>query len=1054
MSPLSLRSTIARPLLGLVVACAAALWAGPASAATAEIEKVFAGPVAVGGPCGPDATATNTAASAYTDFCLAFRASDGPPTDVDLKRQVIDTPQGFAGTADEFPQCTDAQFAVDDPGNASCPPASQMGEVASDITVALGDPFGPDASPLLTSLALAETVKMNGDIDLEPTGPVFNLEHSDNEVARLGIDLRPSAFGLTNEPNVKLIVRVSLRPAPDVGLRSFVDDLPTRADTTAFGTDKDLTVREFSLVFWGTPRGAMPGPFAFVGADCTRDQQASINAVAYDGTPSSGVSAPYRLTGCDNPAIQFKPSITVSTTENRPDVTTATSVRVGFGRSTDPGYVASAVRTAVVALPDGLAFSGQIASGQNGLPLCTPALYGQSTVEPSRCPEASAIGDVRLVTPTLDKPLTGRVFLGAQPAPGALPDLYIEAELGPGVDAPRVKLRGSLAIDAANRIVTTLTDLPELPVSEFVLNFRGGDHAAIVTPTSCGTFSGAMAATPYSTPGTATDLPITYAVSDDCAGATGFAPSVAFAIDRPMAGAASPLTTAITRPDRSERIARIRIDLPAGVLANLKGVPECYQADARAGACSEATRIGSVSSLVGVGPAPFAAAGSVYLTDRSPGAVAGIALKVPVVFGDVDLGVLNVLARVEIRPGDLGLRLLAEVPERFRGIPLNVRAITVRLDRPGFSLNPTNCGVLASTSQLASFGGTIADARATVQVGGCEGLAFEPRLDAAVTGSTSRLDRPMVSVRIQNAEGASALRAATVTLPIGLGVDLAQIPRGCDRGEFLAGGCPATAIVGRVNGALSIADERLVGNLYLLKPARGKVFPGLGLAFTGRFAGRVAGEASVDTKTGQLITSFPVVPDLPLTDLQIDVLGGRGGILVSNGKLCSGKPSDFEATFGSQSGRGATQRARTYCGVTLGEKAPAVRGRLRGTRSGRPSLALSISSKAAGQRIRRLDVSLPAGFSVSTSRATRSSYLRVSKLTTRGKAKTKRTGRYAFRATLPKRGSSQARVLARGGAITLSRKSLRRSRKTVTVVATIRYTSGATVVVPVRVKPR
>ncbi len=129
------------------------------------------------------------------------------------------------------------------------------------------------------------------------------------------------------------------------------------------------------------------------------------------------------------------------------------------------------------------------------------------------------------------------------------------------------------------------------------------------------------------------------------------------------------------------------------------------------------------------------------------------------------------------------------------------------------------------------------------------------------------------------------MRQTFVTLPKGIGVDLAQIPRACPQDTFIAGGCPDVAKIGKIAGALAIADEPLTGDLYLLKPPAGKVLPGLGLAFTGRFAGRVIGSNAVDAKTGQLITQFESVPDLPLTALQIDIAGGTGGPVIATRAL-------------------------------------------------------------------------------------------------------------------------------------------------------------------------
>ena len=109
------------------------------------------------------------------------------------------------------------------------------------------------------------------------------------------------------------------------------------------------------------------------------------------------------------------------------------------------------------------------------------------------------------------------------------------------------------------------------------------------------------------------------------------------------------------------------------------------------------------------------------------------------------------------------------------------------------------------------------------------------------------------------------MRATDVMLPDGVGVDLTQIPRACPQDTFKAGGCPDIAKIGTVSGSLAITDEPLAGSVYLLKPPAGSVLPGLGLEFTGRFAGRVIGANAVDTKTGRLISRFDAIPDLPLT---------------------------------------------------------------------------------------------------------------------------------------------------------------------------------------------
>ena len=1046
--PITLLAVVAAMLLGL-------LGAAPASAAPAQVSKVFGGPITTGGACNPDAAATKTDAAEFTDFCVSFRATnDEGPEGVDLKSQVVDTPRGFAGIADAYPQCTDAQFNKASEANAACPANSQMGQVAAKIRARASTDPGT-----IALLQFAGATDGNGVASLAPTGAVFNLEHSENEVARLGIDLRPTALGgAIDQPNVKIVVRVTLRPSPDVGLRSIIDDMPNKAHVKVdlIGLDNanaPLAVDEFNLLFWGPQRGAMARPFGFLGADCSNTQETKIRATDYNGGTTGADSATYQLTDCEDPNIQFKPSVAFSTSENRPDVTTETTVSVKFGASDNPNYQVAGPKKTVVTLPTGLSFSGQIASGANGLPLCKTEQFAQFNNAASSCPDATAVGTVSFESPVQTRKLTGKVFLGQQPQQFALPDIYIEAQLGPAADAPRVKLVGRLTVDAQNRIVTTLDDLPEVPVTEFLLTFRGGDQSAVVTPPTCGDFTGGLDAYGYNKPAVASSSTANYSITQDCDAVKNFAPTVGFELDNKQAGASGPVTAGVTRPDRSERLGKAQIDLPAGLLSNLKGVPECSLDAARANACPADTKIGTASSLAGVGPAPYKADGTVYLTQREEGAVAGVAISFPVVFGEVNLGTLAVLARIEIRPGDLGLRFVANVPERFAGVPLNIRSFSVRLDRPGFPLNPTNCGVLTSTSKITSLAGTVADAPASIQVTGCDKLRFEPQIDAAVTGSTGQLGRPNVSVRVQNADGASALRQTFVTLPKGIGVDLAQIPRGCAVDEFLGGGCARTSIIGKVAASLTITDERLSGDLYLLKAAPGKTLPGLGIAFTGRFAARLTGENAVDSKTGQLITSFAALPDLPLTDFQIDITGGTGGPVISTRALCESTTVDFNARFVAHSGPSVNRTAKTYCGIPLGQRLPKVTAKLSGVRKGKPALSLTATAPS-GMKMTRLDIAFPKGYTVSKSRAKSRKSIVVKKLSVKGKVSSKRTSSTKLRVTLPSKGTTKAQLLTRTGAISIKSSKLRKTKAKQIVLLTVRYTGGVSATMPVRLTPR
>lgn len=1003
----------------------------PAGAARAAvpITSVYAGPITAASDCEPDGSGAVpvTQAGGRPDFCVAFALSSPPPPGDDLQRQVVDTPLGFAGDPTGRPVCTTAQFAPTTTADVTCDPASQVGTASTDLRLQV------------TPTAVLPLFGVSGR--------AYVITPQPDELARVGIVLDPP-----NNPKVKIQISITLRPQPEVGLRSTIDNLPKQVclNFPTARCDYAIALDRFALRFWGSPADhpTMPAPFALVGTDCAADQVTTIRATSYDGTPTEG-SSRYRLTDCAT--APFAPSLAVSTTEQRPDVPTEATVSARFSAGAG-GRVASPPRRTVVTLPSGVTLSAQIASGAAGLPVCSADAFGFTTVAAAACPAASAVGTVQITSPLLDAPLTGRAFVGAQREAGALPDLYVEAALGGDPNAPRVKLIGTLAVDDAGRLVATLDDLPQLPTTEVTLTFRGGDQAALVTPPTCRESEATIVATPASGAAAITATS-PYAIAQDCGAVGGFAPGIGFSSADPQAGGRAPFTTTITRPDRTQRLARTVIDLPPGQVADLKGVPECAQDVAARGACDPATRVGSVRALAGVGPAPTAITGSVFLTARSPGAVAGISIHVPVVLGEVNLGNLDVPARIEIRPEDLGLRIVADVPERFKGLPLDLRQLDVTLDRPGFPLNPTSCDQLSSTSQFTAFGGATASVAAGYRMQGCDRIAFAPALLAAVTGDTKNGGRPAVNVRIDSPAGTSALRRAAVTLPDGLSVDLKQLPRACPIDTFRAGACPDTSRIGRVSGSLAITDEPLGGSIYLLKPAPGTVLPGLGLDFVGRFAGRVVGSNAIDTKTGRIISRFDPIPDLPLTSLQVEIAGGNDGLLIATGALCT-QPVRFDGRLDGQNGGAVSRDATSVCGAPLGTRITTITGRMTGLRKGKPVLRLN-GRGDADRRVARIDLTLPSGWSLGSQRGKRPSrYASVSKLSVKGSAKVLRRSPRRLRLTMPKAGSSKFSLITRTGTISVRSSAARRTKVAVLITARITYRDGGTITVPLLLRPR
>ncbi|HET9591327.1 MAG TPA: hypothetical protein VFP17_00275, partial [Solirubrobacterales bacterium] len=102
--------------------------------------------------------------------------------------------------------------------------------------------------------------------------------------------------------------------------------------------------------------------------------------------------------------------------------------------------------------------------------ICTRVQFAQEA-----CPNGSIYGRARAITPLLDEPLEGPVYLRSSDHP--LPDLVIA-------------LRGQLDINLVGRIDSvrggiraTFEGIPDAPVSRFVLKMKGGKKSLLVNST-------------------------------------------------------------------------------------------------------------------------------------------------------------------------------------------------------------------------------------------------------------------------------------------------------------------------------------------------------------------------------------------------------------------------------------------------------------------------------------------------------------------------------------------------------------------------------------------
>lgn len=1012
------RTTPSRPsgLRALLTVALFALLAlaAPAAQASAPITKLFGAPIAKDTPCYPnlDPSYITPEAGKYTDFCAAYYVRSGAPEDDDPKRVVFDTPQGFLATSDVSPQCTLAQYAQASTSPSRCPANTQIGDGRAYIRVSIGGFPVAQSAPVL----------------------VYNLEHTDDELGKVGLELAPEIGGIAL-PHTKLVARITLRPAPDAGLRTVLDGLPQVADMSALGLGKlPLATDGFSMRFFGTKvdHPTLARDFGFLGSDCSKPQLTRATSTTWEGEVSTASYA-YDLKGCDE--LGFGLDGDVTTSERRPDVPTKTTVSLRPLESKTSRFNSNIARS-YVTLPPGMALTGQIASGPDGFPLCTPEQYGWTSELPSTCPEKSQVGDVVFTSPLIKKPFVGKVFLGSQPSEGALPEVYIEAGTGSLPDSPRVKVLGRMTFDDQGRILTTLEDLPQMTFSEFRLTFRGGDHGILSMPRSCGTFEGVARTVPIAG-GADAVAPLPLTADEDCIDPTTFTPSVAVSSTNLQAGASGTTQITITRPDRQARISHIDADLPPGVLANLNGVGTCSVAQLQAFACDAASRIGGVEAAAGLGPKPIVTGGDVYLMDPPQGAAAGVGIIVAVKFGDVDLGKLALTARIDLRQSDFGLRFSADVPQQYRGFPLDLQRLVVSLDRPGFGLNATGCEPLLASSTLLSDLGGSATAPVSIQFRGCETLPFGPKLATVVTGNTAAMGRPGINVRLTQPAGSAGIKKATVTLPLGLGADVQVAKRACKLAQFETQTCPDTSVVGAARANVAVAREELTGPAYLVT-VPDRTLPGIGLQFTGRFASRMLGRIAV-SKTGQLVTEFDAVPDVPLTALDLTFAAGNGSALIATAALCK-TPVVFSASFVGHNGATSNTTAPFDC--SGGAKAASA------LLSGRMASALRLKLTApTGKKIRFATITLPSGVSVKRTGLTKTGLLRG----ITGSYTLKRTGTRSLRVTPKGKAPPSVTVSVPRTKLTLT--SAAAKRATLKIAATITTTAGSRHAVSTSVKP-
>lgn len=406
-------------------------WSAPESgppAQTADSFTVSAGCSASAGtrPFAPsfEAGTTGTRAGGYSPLVIKVNRKDG---EQELSRLDFTLPKGLTGKLAGIPYCPESAIAAaegksgkEERASSSCPAASRLGSV--DTAAGVGsEPFHVGGNVYLAGPyrgAPVSTVVITPAV----AGP-FDLG---DVVIRAPLYVDPETAQLT----------VKSDPIPTI-----LKGIPLKIRSVAINVDRS----DFIL----NPTSCEPMAFSA--------------SIAGGSGATATPSGRFQVGGCKD--LKFSPKLKIS-------------LNGGTRRNGHPALVAKLTQPAgqanigsvSVALPH-----SEFLEQAHIRTICTRVQFAAKA-----CPKGSIYGRAEAITPLLDQPLRGFVYLRS--SNHKLPDL-VAALRGPESQPLEIDLAGR--IDSINGgIRNTFELVPDAPVSKFVLRMKGGKKGLLVNSTN------------------------------------------------------------------------------------------------------------------------------------------------------------------------------------------------------------------------------------------------------------------------------------------------------------------------------------------------------------------------------------------------------------------------------------------------------------------------------------------------------------------------------------------------------------------------------------------
>jgi hypothetical protein len=858
-----------------------------------------------------------------------------------LPRNVrVTFPAGLVGTAKPVPQCDMATFltlAVE--LTNACPKESAVGVASATV-------IEPKAVPLARLPV-----------------PIFNLPPAHGEPARFG-------FMVAGAP---VLIDTSVDPEDEYKITGEVHNVTQVVEylsstLTLWGTPGDPrhdSARGWECTYVGVtsitgaecapPAVREETPFLRMPTACNSslEYQAEIEPwnvpVGSQVDEASDTSPP--LLGCNR--VPFDPAISASPTSRLASNPSGLDFELRLpdpGFSNPTGIAGAQPKKIEVALPEGMTINP---SQAEGLATCSPQQYSRERFDSKPgegCPEASKIGSVTSHTPIFDETLEGSLYVATpyENPFGSLIALYVLAR------APErgVLVKQPLEVSTdprTGRLVTIADHAPPAPYEDFRLHFREGARSPLITPPGCGSFTTTAKFVPYSAQSPANPDPAEVierkAVFAIDRGVTGgacpsgpapFHPDFSAGTQSNQAATYSPFDMRITRADGEQDITRLSAVLPPGVVGKIAGLGRCpdagiARAASRSGphggaeersdpSCPADSRIGTTYAGAGVGSQLIYVPGSLYLAGPYNGDPLSVVAITPALAGPFDAGTVVVRQALTVNPtsGEVEVDGSASdpIPHILKGIPLNLRELQVKVDRPDFTLNATSCAEEQARAEIFGGGTVLAPTpdtpvalQARYQAAGCRALGFKPKLAIKLSGGTRRGAHPSLRALVTPRKGDANFSRAVVALPHSAFLDQGHIRTICTRVQFAAppgdgAHCPKGSVYGHAKAWTPLVEGPAEGPVFMRSSNHN--LPDLVLALKGppSAAVHIVLDARIDSVHGGIRTSFTHIPDLPVSRFLLQMRGGHKGLIVNSRNLCfKPKRNRADARLAGQNGR-------------------------------------------------------------------------------------------------------------------------------------------------------